>query len=346
MIGRMFLRGVGVKWLLAAWIGMGPMAVWAQTAAAPAANLAGDWQGTLHGTSDLRVVFRFSKGTNGVWRALVYSLDQKPDPMSIPVVDVQGDTVSFQASYLSGSYSGKIASDGGSMTGTWAPDGTPAGRPAPPDSVKTPGKQVLTLLRATKATAWDLPPDRLPASMPANADPSFEVTTIKPHDMNQPGDGYRWREARKFSATMPVKWLVEYVYGIHDRQLIGAPDWLGKDIYDYAGSPDIPGLPSEQQRISMMRKMLEERSPVEGTRGEAFYAGVCADSGEKWTEDDTGSAIRDPGASMFGRMRSTWGYFDPCPEHDDGGLYSAAAWCSGSACRRRDGVSQDSTILT
>src|SRR5258708_2650558 len=129
MSGRVFLRVVGVKWFLAVWMGIGSMAVWAQAVVAPVANLAGDWQGTLHGTSDLRVVFRFSKGTNGVWRALVYSLDQKPDPMSIPVVDVQGDLVSFQASYLSGSYSGKLSTDGGSMTGTWAPDGTPAGRP-------------------------------------------------------------------------------------------------------------------------------------------------------------------------------------------------------------------------
>lgn len=311
MIGRVFLRVVvGGKWLLALWMLIGTTVVWPQAVVAPAANLAGDWQGTLHGTSDLRVVFRFSKGTNGVWRALVYSLDQKPDPMSIPVVDVQGDLVSFQASYLSGSYSGKLSADEGSMTGTWAPDGTPAGRPAPPDSVKTPGKQVLTLLRATKATGWDLPPDRLPASMPANADPSFEVTTIKPHDMNQPGDGYRWRDARKFSATMPVRWLVEYVYGIHDKQLIGAPDWVSKDIYDFVGVPDIPGLPSEQQRINMMRKMLEERCQLKvhvEKRSLPAYVLTVAKNGPTMTP----SAIRDPGASLFGRMGPHGGILIP-----------------------------------
>jgi len=310
MISRVFRRMVVGKWLLALWMLLGPMSVWAQTGAASAPNIAGDWQGTLHGNTDLRMVFRFTKGTNGVWRALVYSLDQKPDPMSVPVVNVQGDTVSFQASYLSGSYSGKLSADGSSMTGTWAPDGTPAGMPAPPDSVKTPGKQILTLLRATKATAWELPADRLPSSMPANTDPSFEVTTIKPHDPNQPGDGYRWRDARRFSATLPVKWLVEYVYGIHDRQLIGAPDWLSKDIYDFAGSPDIPGLPSEQQRINMMRKMLEERCQLKvhvEKRSMPAYVLTVAKNGTKMTP----SAIRDPGASLFGRMGPHGGILIP-----------------------------------
>jgi uncharacterized protein (TIGR03435 family) len=146
--------------------------------------------------------------------------------------------------------------------------------------------------------------------MPANADPSFEVTTIKPHDMNQPGDGYRWRDARKFSATMPVRWLVEYVYGIHDKQLIGAPDWVGKDIYDFVGVPDIPGLPSEQQRINMMQKMLEERCQLKvhvEKRSLPAYVLTVAKNGPTMTP----SAIRDPGASLFGRMGPHGGILIP-----------------------------------
>ena len=41
----------------------------------------------------------------------------------------------------------------------------------------------LTLIRATKETAWEIPaPPPPPKLMAADADPSFDVATIKPND--------------------------------------------------------------------------------------------------------------------------------------------------------------------
>ncbi|MEI9970024.1 MAG: TIGR03435 family protein [Terracidiphilus sp.] len=95
--------------------------------------------------------------------------------------------------------------------------------------------------------------------MASTLDPSFEVTTVKPHDPNVPGGGWQWRGARRFQATMPVSGMIQYVYGINKNQVINAPAWAFKDVYDYAGVPNMPGLPTEHQRINMMRKLLEER---------------------------------------------------------------------------------------
>ena len=46
-----------------------------------------------------------------------------------------------------------------------------------------PNPLPLTFVRATKETAWEIPAPPPPLKlMPADADPSFEVATIKPND--------------------------------------------------------------------------------------------------------------------------------------------------------------------
>jgi uncharacterized protein (TIGR03435 family) len=226
----------------------------AKTESAPATDIAGDWQVAFTGADDAtRVVFRISRAPAG-WRAMVYWVDQRHYPASVPLVTFRGDAVSFTATAndLNGSFLGTISADHKTIAGRWTQSSS--------------GKngftsQPMTMTRAVKGAAWEIPPPLGSDAkiIAANLDPTFEVTTVKPHDPNVRGGGWRWIGARRFEATMPVGELLADIYGLQHNQIIGAPDWVFKDVYDYAGVPDLPGWPTLEQRYSMERKMLQER---------------------------------------------------------------------------------------
>jgi uncharacterized protein (TIGR03435 family) len=142
--------------------------------------------------------------------------------------------------------------------------------------------------------------------MASSLDPSFEVATVKPHDPNLPGGGWQWKGARHFYATMTVTQMIEYIYGIHAKQLLNQPQWADKDVYDFEGVPNMPGLPTEQQRIGMMRKLLEERFNLKvHTEKRELTALVLspAKGGPKMTP----SVLIDPGTTMSMRMGAAGG---------------------------------------
>ncbi len=71
---------------------------------------------------------------------------------------------------IGGSYAVTLSADGNSIVGTWT-----QGRKQLP----------LTLVRATKETAWEIPaPPPPPKLMAADADPAFDLATIKPNNSN------------------------------------------------------------------------------------------------------------------------------------------------------------------
>jgi uncharacterized protein (TIGR03435 family) len=221
--------------------------------ATSAADIAGDWQVAFTGAADAtRVVFRISQAPAG-WRAMVYWVDQANYPASVPTVTFRGDEVSFTATAnkLNGSFAGTMAADHNLITGKWTQGGGANG-------VAT---QSITMVRAMKGTAWEIPsPLGSDAKIiAANLDPTFEVNTVKPHDPDVPGGGWRWIGARRFEATMSVGVLLGDIYGLQQAQIIGAPDWAFKDRYDYVGVPDLPGWPTLEQRYSMERKMIQDR---------------------------------------------------------------------------------------
>ena len=215
---------------------------------------AGDWQVAFSGAADAtRVVVRISKAPAG-WRAVAYWIDQAHYPVSIPMVTFRGDAVTFTATDrdLNGSFAGTITADHALITGKWTQgSGGSSGFASQP----------LTMTRAVKGMAWEIPPPLGSDAkvIAANLDPTFDVTTVKPHDPNVQGGGWRWIGARRFEATMPVGALLADIYGLQRDQIIGAPDWVFKDVYDYAGVPDLPGWPTLEQRYSMERKLLQDR---------------------------------------------------------------------------------------
>ena len=149
----------------------------------PAQNIADTWQGTLHAGRDLRTVVKISKADDGGYKAVFYSIDQGGDGLPVTKITLEGTTVKMSLTMIGGTYEGKLSADGKTITGTWS---------------QGPNPLPLNLTRATPETEWTIPPPqpKLPP-MDANANPSFEVATIKPSAPNKPGQSI-WFQRRSF----------------------------------------------------------------------------------------------------------------------------------------------------
>lgn len=83
--------------------------------------------------------------------------------------------------------------------------------------------------------------------MAADADPVFEVATIKPSNPNNDGVDFR-NEGRHVSThNTTLIALISYAYGVHEKQIVGGPEWLSTSKYDTDGVPDVAGEPNMKQ---------------------------------------------------------------------------------------------------
>jgi uncharacterized protein (TIGR03435 family) len=214
-------------------------------------DVAGDWQGTLvfpasggQPGAKFRLVLRVSKVADGSWSALNYSIDQGSEPMHTSAVSLKGGTFRFAIPSLGGSYEGQVSADGNTITGAWT-----QGAALP-----------LVFVRAKKETAWEIPapaPKVLP--MAADADPTFEVATIKPTQAEVSDKYFRVYGRRFMTQDTSLADLMEVAYGVHPKQITGAPDWVSEEKFDVVGVPDKVGEPNGGQWTGMLQKLLVER---------------------------------------------------------------------------------------
>jgi uncharacterized protein (TIGR03435 family) len=98
------------------------------------------------------------------------------------------------------------------------------------------------------------------AQVPARV--TFDVTSVRP---TPPGRLYQLKFEKctnggPFIASgNPVQWIINYAYGVDDRQVIGGPAWLNSfDVaYDIEGKPD-HGVSAAECR-AMVQSLLEDR---------------------------------------------------------------------------------------
>jgi uncharacterized protein (TIGR03435 family) len=206
-------------------------------------DVTGNWQGTLHAGKDLRIVLKITKD-DGKLKAMAYSIDQGAGSMSASSVTLQAMDFKFTVPSVDGTYEGKLSADGNTISGTWT-----QGQPLP-----------LVLVRATKETAWDIPEPPKPLKpMAADANPSFDVATIKPSDPSVPGDWFRVNGRNFTTHNISLVGLMKFAYGVHGKQIVNAPDWAEHETYDIAAVPDAEGQPSDKQWKSMLEKLMAER---------------------------------------------------------------------------------------
>src|SRR5690348_9444472 len=163
-----------------------------------AQDAAGTWQGTLQPGPTIRIVIKITSD-GGRLNGVLYSIDQGGQPIATTVL-IQGDAVKLTMPGIAGSYDGRLSADGKTISGTF----TQGGKPLP-----------LSHTRATTETAWAIPqPPASAAPMAPDANPSFEVVTIKPSDPNRPGKLFTVRGRQVMTINTTVSDMLSVSYGI------------------------------------------------------------------------------------------------------------------------------------
>src|SRR5450631_876115 len=214
---------------------------------ARAQDLSGNWQGTLKvGDKSLRIIFNIYKGDKDGWSAKMYSIDQTKQAIPVNSVTRTGSDIKMTIDMIGGGFAGKLSADGKTIAGTW----TQATQPFP-----------LTLALATPETAWEIPTAPAPEKpMAADADPGFDVATIKPN----PSAGNRMQGLTMNGRNFKVRNgslidLITVAYDVTVKQVVGAPGWADNDRYDIDGLPDKPGQASMVQLRGMIQQLLTDR---------------------------------------------------------------------------------------
>ena len=227
---------------LVLWLGV----LFAVAVPAVAQDIAGQWQGVIKTPKkDLRMVFKIAKDDARL-QATGWSIDQGSIGLKCSSVRFGAGVLSFDVDLIVAKYEGKLSADGNSFTGTWT---------------QGPTALPLNLSRATKETAWEIPaPPPPPKLMAADADPSFEVATIKPNPSGASGLQGLVVQGRNFRVRNgSAEDLIAFAYDVQTKQIVNAPGWANSDRYDIDALPDKEGAPSPNQLRSMIQKLLSER---------------------------------------------------------------------------------------
>jgi uncharacterized protein (TIGR03435 family) len=261
---RTLLWMVGLTLLLSCFAG----SLHAQATQEKERDLTGNWQGTLQAEQGLRILMKITKD-DGKLRGVSYSIDQGGQPISLDSITVDGASFKFSIKLLDVTYVGTLSADGKTITGNQTQGGHTS---------------VMNFQHVTPETAWAIPEP--PKAMAADAVPKFDVVTVKPSDPNRQGKLFtiRGRQVMTFGTTMND--MVTFAYGLHVKQLIGAPDWFATDKFDIAGVPDTEGRPNSNQMKMLIQSALTERFKLTFHHDQkelSVYALTIAKGGPKMT---------------------------------------------------------------
>lgn len=250
----------------------------ATTPAPPASSidLVGIWQGTLmppNAPKGVRFVIKVTKAEDGSYKASLFNADQGMSPIAFTKVTVQGADVKFDSSMIP--ISGKMSADGKTIDANFGAGG--------------PNPIAVSFARTSPDAAWPIPEPIKP--MAADANPGFDVVTIKPSDPGRPGKLFTLRGTHFVTINTNLNDLIALAYGLHAKQIIGAPDWAGTALFDIDGVPDVPGQPNVKQMGILVQKLLADRFQLKfhhETRELSVYAITLASGGSKMTKTTAG----------------------------------------------------------
>jgi len=257
---------------------------------AQAQDLSGTWQGTLRvNEREARLVMKISNDAGGL-KALLYNIDQGGNAIPSGPLTIQGSNVKVSFPGIDGTYEGKLNADGDSLVGTW------------PRLQSLP----LNLKRATAETAWTIPVPQAPLKpMAADANPTFEIATIKLSRLDDPRlPTMQIQPRRLLTWNKSVMNLIEEAYSINPSEILNAPDWLNTK-YDIVAQPDGEGQPSVRQWDVMLQKLLADRFHLSfhwDKKEVSIYALTVTKSGAKLTAS-AGDPNGTPNLAMPARGR-------------------------------------------
>jgi uncharacterized protein (TIGR03435 family) len=245
----------------------------------PASHIVATWQGILHTNRDLRFVVKITTAGDGTLRATFYNIDGPPGGIPAISTTLNGSSLKLELPFAT--YEGTLSADGNSIPGTWRQGQNPL---------------PLNFARATNETEWAIPqpPPRM-APMASNANPIFEVATIKPSRPDEHGPRYDFR-GRRFSVIHgSLSDLLKFSYGLQQSQIAKTQDWVNSESYDISAVPDGEGEPSIKQWESMVKKLMADRFQLKfhfEKQEQAVYVLTVAKTGPKLARSES-----DPSAS-------------------------------------------------
>jgi uncharacterized protein (TIGR03435 family) len=250
-----------------------------------ATDIAAAWQGILHANRDQRFVVRITKASDGTFQATFYNIDGAPGGIPAISTTLSGTLLKLELPFAT--YEGAVSADGNSITGTWRQGSNPL---------------PLNFARATSATEWTIPqPPPRRAPMAADANPTFEVATIKPTRPDEHGPRYDFGSRRFSVIHASLNDLLKFSYGLQQSQIAKAEDWVNSESYDISAEPDGEGEPSIKQWESMVKKLMADRFQLRfhfEKREQSVYVLTVARTGSKLTRSE--SDPNAPGGMGFG----------------------------------------------
>jgi uncharacterized protein (TIGR03435 family) len=139
--------------------------------------------------------------------------------------------------------------------------------------------------------------------MVQDINPSFEVATVKQSAPDQKGRSIHVQGRRFFTTETTLGYLIAWAYGIHARQIAGAPEWVDREKYDLMGEAEGDGQPNERQWKAMVQKLLADRFRLAFHREEReipVLVLMTEKAGQKLTKS-SGSPDRLSGMGFRGR---------------------------------------------
>lgn len=247
--------------------------------AATQVKLDGTWQGAVRQPDgkDNRWVVKLEKVGDG-WKGTMWFIDQKSPAIPIEKVDFNDGTLRLNIERVFITYEGKISPDGNTIAGT-----------------RTQGdnKAPLIFVRATTETAWAIPEPPPPQpKMDPNANPSFEVATIKPQAPDEKGFAFLLNRGNFIGKGLTLEKMMTISLSLNAAQIVGLPEWATQDKYDIDAKPDTPGQPSLKQFMSEVAKLMTERYGLKyhvEKRTMTAYSLTVAKGGIKMKPSPTGS---------------------------------------------------------
>jgi len=95
--------------------------------------------------------------------------------------------------------------------------------------------------------------------MARDADPAFEVATIKPSDPDDRSQRFGLKGRRIAIENNTMTTLICFAYSVQKSQIVNAPPWFDTQHWDIDGVPDLEGKPNWHQYRHMLQKLLSER---------------------------------------------------------------------------------------
>jgi uncharacterized protein (TIGR03435 family) len=95
--------------------------------------------------------------------------------------------------------------------------------------------------------------------MAADANPGWEVVTVRPSDPNDRNDMFDVQGRHAIIENQPVEIMLMFGYSLQKSQIVGLPEWAKTERFSLDGVPDVDGQPDVRQFQGMVRKLLAER---------------------------------------------------------------------------------------